>query len=215
MRNSLPRLLSSTDLDLGRTADLLDPQVHREEGDHVSDLINRLAGLLGRHQYGDDPEPLGERLMAMGRISEAVLRPMISEVASLKGWHCEFQVVERVDGVIGSLDGTVTGPTGIEAVVEIKSRYAAPGDTTFVGAPGKGDTHWRYMCQTMAYCYMTACQTVWMPVLYFPRGGPDVQLKLHVVHFEPQELVSNWNALLNMRRKDGNPRAIGSGRVGQ
>ena len=195
----MPHLVKIQDLSLDRTADLLDPPLYRDTSvEHVSDLIDRLAGLTGRRQYGDEePTNLGKRLMAMGRISEFVLRPTVRELAEEKGWTVEFQCEAVVEGVIGSLDGKLSSKPGtIAAIVEMKSRYAAPGDIT----DASNDTYWRYMCQTMAYCYMTACQTAYVPVLWFPRGGPDVQLKLYEIHYEIEELLTNWAALRNMRR---------------
>jgi len=106
--------------------------------------------------------------------------------------------VEReVDGIIGSLDGVLTSPAGVEAVVECKSRHSSPGDPT---------ENWRYMAQVQAYLYMSVCTVVWMPILYLPRrGAPNAELRLHIIEFEPRELVENWMMLRNLRRKYGNP----------
>ena len=195
----MPHLVSIQDLDLDHTADLLDPPLDRNTSvEHVSDLIDRLAGLTGRKQYGDEePSDLGKRLMAMGRITETILRPTITEFAENKGWTAEFQCEAVVEGVIGSLDGKLFSEPGtVEAVVEMKSRSASPGDLMDV----TNDTHWRYQCQTMAYCFMTGCQTAYMPILWFPRGAPDFQLKLYEIKYSIEDLLANWAALRNMRR---------------
>lgn len=200
----MPDLLETVSLDLSLAADLLDPPMERDtDAEHVSDLINRLAGLVGRRTYEAEPSAVAYRLMAMGRIAEAVLRPIVTHAAEERGLTFLPQQVLQVDQVIGSLDGILVSPTKREAIVEIKSRYASPSNPTNMD----NETHWRWSIQTMSYCYMARVEQVWMPVLYLPRGAPDICLQLHIIRYTVEELIENWRVLRNLRRtKVGNAR---------
>ena len=199
----MPDLLETITLDLNLAADLVDPPQDRDHSvEHVSDLINKLAGIVGRRTYEGEPTEEAWRMMAMGRISEAVLRPIITHQAEKEGLTFIPQQVMVCDDVVGSLDGLLVSPAGREAVVEIKSRYASPGDPT----NNANDTHWRYMLQTMSYAYMARVSKAWLVGLYFPRGAPGVELKLHRIEFSVPELIENCQLLRNLRRNNGNAR---------
>ena len=195
----MPDLLEPIALSMTTAADLLDPPPERDETkDHVSSLVNEAVKGTGQgRSYDSEPTQEGWNIMALGRIAEAVLRPIIIQEADKRGWRFQAQVEREVDGIIGSLDGGLPSPAGVDAVVECKSRHSSPGDPT---------ENWRYMAQVQAYLYMSVCTVVWMPILYLPRrGAPNAELRLHIIEFEPRELVENWMMLRNLRRKYGNP----------
>ena len=195
----MPELISSQELSMSNLADLLDPPLERDETkDHVSSLVNEAVRITGNgRSYDDEPTREGWNIMALGRIVEAVVRPMVRREAEKLGWQFEPQIVKEIDGIVGSLDGLLSSPRDIEAVVEVKSRHSSPSDPT---------QNWRYMAQVQAYCMLSLTTTAWMPILYLPRrGAPNVELHLHIIQFEPWELIENWQMLRNIRRvKNGN-----------
>ena len=190
-------LIKSDQIDLNLAADLADPPQPRDHGKlHVSDLINEVARLSGyrKYYYGNEPSPQGWNIMAMGRLWEAMVRPAVQARATEQGVFFRSQLIKEVDGIVGSLDGGLTtlDLTRWLAVIEIKTRWTSTGDPC---------EHWRWMVQGMAYCWMLQVRKLWMPVLYFPRGGgPNVEFWLHEIEFEPMELVENWQLLLNAKK---------------
>jgi len=189
----LPELISSTELSMSEAADLLDPPAERDESKaHVSHLVNEAVRIIGNGKaYDGEPTQWGWNIMALGRIVESVVRPIVQREAESRGWRFSPQVVCEVDGIVGSLDGLLVSDAGVEAVVEVKSRHSSPSDPR---------DNWRYMAQVQAYCRMAFTQVAWMPILYLPRRGPpNAELHLHVIQFEVQELVENWEMLRNIR----------------
>ena len=195
----MPELISSTELSMSEAADLVDPPLERDETkDHVSALVNEAVRLTGHGKpYDGEPTEWGWNIMALGRIVESVVRPIVQREAERRGWQFTSQVVSEVDGIVGSLDGLLVSPNRTEAVVEVKSRHSSPSDPT---------ENWRYMAQVQAYCMMALTTKAWMPILYLPRRGPpNAELHLYVVEFEPWELAENWQMLRNIRGvRDGN-----------
>jgi len=189
----LSELISSVELSMSEAADLLDPPVERDDTKHhVSHLVNEAVRIIGNGKaYDGEPTQWGWNIMALGRIAEAVVRPIVQREADKRGWRFTPQVVSEVDGIVGSLDGLLVSDAGVEAVVEVKSRHSSPSDPR---------DNWRYMAQVQAYCRMAFTQVAWMPILYLPRRGPpNAELHLHVIQFEVQELVENWEMLRNIR----------------
>ena len=188
--------LEHLDITLNEAADWADPPPPRDNSRlHVSTLVNRAAKLTGNPWYEDkEPTQEGRNILALGRIWEWASRPAIGERARAEGLEFIAQVVREVDGIVGSLDGVLSpalSPDHTVAVVECKSRHSSPGDPR---------ANWRWMVQSMAYCYMTGCTTLWMPVLYLPRRGPpDSPFHLYRIEFEPHQLVENWVMLRNLR----------------
>ena len=188
--------LEHIEVNLNEAADLADPPEPRDNSKlHVSTLVNRAAKLTGNPWYEDkEPSPEGWNIMALGRIWEWASRPTVEAKAREMGLEFHPQVVKEVDGIVGSLDGVLSpspAPAHTVAVVECKSRHSSPGDPR---------DNWRYMAQSMAYCYMSGCTTLWMPVLYLPRRGPpDSPFHLYQIEFQPHEIVENWVMLRNVR----------------
>jgi len=188
--------MEQIEVTLNEAADLADPPQPRDNSRlHVSTLVNRAAKLTGNTWYEDEePSPEGWNIMALGRIWEWASRPIIIDRARAEGLEFTPQVVREVDGIVGSLDGVLSStlaPDHTLAVVECKSRHSSPSDPR---------DNWRYMCQSMAYCYMTGCTSLWMPILYLPRRGPpDSPFHLYRIEFEPHQLVENWVMLRNVR----------------
>jgi len=194
-------------LNMDMVADLLDPPPARDTTTyHVSDLINEAARVTGRAKYYTDEEPKDwqRNIMALGRITETVLRPTAAWLAEGKGMQLWAPVRPRVlDGVTGSPDGELVddGPWSQvfppahelprKGIVEFKSRNAGFSD------PSKD---WRYMCQVQAYCWMANCTVAWMPIMYFPRKlPPDTYTMMSEIQFTPLELADNWTLLLSMK----------------
>lgn len=178
---------------LDDVADLADPPQPRDNSQvHVSDLINKAAKVVGLPSYSDaEPTAAQRNIMALGRLWEAMVRPMIQDLAIKEGLEFEAQRTCEVDRVVGSLDGVLRGTEGLHAVVETKSRWAESGDPT---------ENWRWMAQVKAYCFMVVCTRVWMPVLYLPRRGPpNAEFVLHKLEFAPHELAENWQMLMGVR----------------
>ena len=186
--------VETVQLSMDHAADLADPPQTRSSGLHVSELVNASAKLTGNRWYGnDEPSDQQVNIMALGRLVEWMVRPAIHELAQEKGLVFQPQQVLTVDDVTGSLDGILVSSEGggVKAVVECKSRHASPEDPS---------SNWRYMAQGMAYCFMAVCTTLWMPIVYLPRRGPpNAEFMLHVIEFEPHELLENWTMLTNVK----------------
>jgi len=189
-------------LSMPRTADLLDPPQPRDESKvHVSTLVNEAARLVAPKWYyerGDVGEVEENGIMALGRMWEYCVRPMVEDKARAMGCMFDEQIIQEHEGVIGTLDGRIRPhslqepyPGHTLAVVEIKSRHSNPMDPR---------EHWRWMVQVQAYCYMAECKNAWMPVLYVKNRPPDAELLLHQLVFEEWELVENWGMLMNVKK---------------
>jgi len=194
--------LTTKELSLPQAADLLDPPAPRDESKwHVSTLVGEAAkAAKSKWAYHDDGVFEENGIMALGRMWEFCVRPMVEENAAERG--VSFYEGKRLapialDDTIGTVDGLLLpkgflGPNApILAVVEIKSRHARPADPR---------DHWRWMTQSKAYCYMTRCSSLWMPVVYILHSPPDAKLLLHQIVFEDWELEENWAMLMNVKR---------------
>ena len=182
-------------LSMSIAADTLDWPVERDHTKpHVSELINIAARVTGQApSYSDVPTQEGWNIMALGRIAEYCLRPIIHEEAAKRNWLFKMALVKEEDGIIGSLDGELHSYQGIEAIVEMKSKHSSPSDPT---------ENWRYMAQCKAYCYLSGCNTAWMPILYLPRRGPpNAELFLYTITYTDDEIDSNWAMLKNCRKE--------------
>ena len=181
-------------LNMERMAEKLDPSEPRDpDMFHVSTLVNEAARLAGRK---DDYYPDNEvnNIMSFGRIAEYIMRVPVWEECDKTNSTFDMQVIlkDTQANIVGTLDGLIRPkdePLN-RAIVEIKSKYSK------VGSPLD---NWRYMTQVMAYLKLAHTTVCWMPILYFPRGAPDVQARLFKIRFDVSEIDANWNLLLNTR----------------
>ena len=88
-----------------------------------------------------------------------MVRPTVKELAESEGLQFCPKEPRVLDGVVGSLDGTLIKKgepaSRTYAVVETKSRWTAS------GAPLD---NFRWMAQATAYCFMSMRTRAWMPV---------------------------------------------------
>ena len=176
------------------------PQIRDESYDHVSDLINEAGKYTHEYKYypPDEPTPEGWNRMALGRIIEACLRPMVQERCDELGLRFFPSEVAKVDGIIGSLDGEVRDDNDrVVAVVEFKSRNWHPmSDIT---------ENKKYLAQAASYCYMRGCTEAWIPVLSIPPFTNPMQANpqchIYTVTFDQSELDQHWAILLKLRKK--------------
>lgn len=188
--------------DMSNLADLLDPPGFRDPTRfHVTELISAVEN-IGKEVKPFDYDGLPDHvknIMSMGRIWEhLVLRDVIGEAAR-EGFVAVPKLTLEVEGVIGSLDAALffneTIPVNRRrawAVVEMKARFSPPKDDFPQG-------HQRYMRQCKAYCYMTGARKVWMPIVYYSSGPPNVQYLIHRFEFTDLEVQENWQMLINMK----------------
>ena len=182
-------------LDMERMAEYLDPSAPRDPNMfHVSTLVNEAARLAGRDKdYFPDRGGVNN-IMSFGRIAEYIMRVPVWEECDKTNSTFDMQVIlkDTKENIVGTLDGLIRPkdePLN-RAIVEIKSKYSK------VGSPLD---NWRYMTQVMAYLKLAHTTVCWMPILYFPRGEPDVQARLFKIRFDVSEIDANYNLLLNAR----------------
>ena len=172
---------------LSKLADFLDPPAYRDlSKPHVSELISK--AMMDKR---NDIDERVEGIMALGRIWEWIVRPDIKKRVEEVGLIFVPPHTRECDGVIGSPDGAAyDGPVPV-AVVETKLRFSAP----FVDVRDQR----RYMLQDKAYCYLTGCKEVWMPILHVQSGPPSAEYRWYRIGFSEVELEENWRLLMNMK----------------
>ena len=181
-------------LNMEKMAEYLDPSAPRDpDMFHVSTLVNEAARLAGRDKdyY---PDSGVNNIMSFGRIAEYIMRVPVWEECNKAKLSFDMQVIlkDSKENIVGTLDGLISPEDEPypRAIVEIKSKYSN------VTSPLD---NWRYMAQVMAYLKLAHTTVCWMPILYFPRGEPDVQARLFKIRFDVSEIDANWNLLLNAR----------------
>ena len=184
---------------------LLDqPQPRDESLDHVSTLINEAGRITHAYKYypPDEPSAEGWNRMAMGRIIEVALRPLVEDRCQQLGLRFSHSETKQVEGIIGSMDGVVRDDNDkVIAVVEFKSRNWHP-----MAGP---EANKKYLAQAAAYCYMMGCTEAWIPVVSFPpfsdptKANP--QLHMYTVEFDQDSLNEHWAILLKLRKKNTVP----------
>ena len=174
-------------------SEVLDPPGERAtDKAHVTDLIARVLGDK-RGDFASLPQNV-HNIMAMGRIWESVVRVDVAKAALDVGLVPSGPQVLELDGIIGSLDGSVCdlehGMVIPKCVVEVKCRFSP--------ASNPRDNK-RYMYQGKSYCWMLGVEELWMPILNISTRPPNAEYVLYKMRFSRLELEENWRMLVNMK----------------
>ena len=177
---------------------VLNPKQHARDASkhHVTELLNMNWPMQGSIDW---------EAMLFGNVWEYVSSKWVGQVAWQAigdgiGQKLVYQYapepVER-DGIVGSVDGLIyqvedeSTPVPV-VLVEQKLRY-----TTKQEDPRDNP---RYYHQVRAYCYMTGCREVWMPVMYLGTRPPDVKAVMYRFQVSDQECNETWTMLMNLKR---------------
>lgn len=166
------------------------PQVTRSDGFHVTQLIHGIDEKLKLSSFhGKEPIHEFQYVIKVGFMWEEVLSYFWSDLG------CRIGEVEK-DDIYGSPDGVIFRNDDDLVVQEYKA--------TWMSSKKTPDLVWRWMCQTKAYCYMLDSHIAEFHVLYlngdysFKEKYP--QYKVFEVTYTDEELLENWNMLVNYKR---------------
>ena len=171
------------------TLPLQAPQVEREPGVHVSQIVNDLYFTLFPRKDDGELSVEDELRIQMGFLWEEAL----THVWGARSPWRPPQVC--VDGIWGSADGLDT-ERGV--IHEYKC--------TWTSAKRTPADVWRWMAQVKAYCGMYGVDQAQFDVLHVcgDYGRPiRPQHNAYLVTFSEQEIVENWKMLLGHAQRKG------------
>lgn len=198
----MPPVLIASDI-----ADLL--PMHREPGNHVSEIINRLSVKLGA--WADTGDRPAQIQFEMGNAAELMIAEALAKryARNYPERYVHGLALEK-DGIHGNLDLLDTVDFAVEDVKLTKKS---------IKHEIEGEKYWHNWVQVMAYCYMIGSNIGRLHLVfvngnykfpgekgYDPYEGPEHpgssgwQYRVWEDRFTDQVLENNWRMLLGHRK---------------